>query len=123
MPPRDEFRSIPTVIFMQFVKQFEALLAGRRVLLMIDEFEVVFEKVREGDFERGTIEFLRSLMQHHSHVLNFIVAGADGLAVMVGSYDKAMFNMALPIKVSYLDRAAARGANRQSRCRPGCGLR
>jgi len=109
VPPVSEetFLSKPTYAFRRFIDKITAGLAGHRLLLMFDEFEVMIRKVADGVLDPSILDFMRNLMQHQPK-LSFLFSGADQLLEMIASYATIMFNLAIPIKISFLDLDSAR---------------
>lgn len=108
-PPLSEetFLLKPTYAFRRFIDKITASLAEWRLLLMFDEFEVLIRKVADGVLDPSILDFMRNLMQHQPK-LSFLFSGADQLLEMIASYATIMFNLAIPIKISFLDLDSAR---------------
>jgi hypothetical protein len=103
----DEFLSKPTYTFRRFIDKLAENLGDNRLLLMFDEFEVMIRKVANGIVDPNILDFMRNLMQHQPK-LSFLFSGADQLLEMVANYASVMFNLAIPVKISFLDLQSAR---------------
>jgi hypothetical protein len=78
---------------------------GRRLILMLDEFESLEEYVKT--LGTGIFPFFRHLMQHQPG-LSFIFCGSHQLHELTRDYWSIFFNAARPIHVSFLDEAPTR---------------
>ena len=88
-----------------FLHPLTSRLNGRRLMLMLDEFESLEESVRTlGD---NIFPFFRHLMQHQE-ALSFIFCGSHQLHELTRDYWSIFFNAARPIHVSFLDEDSTR---------------
>jgi len=104
---KSRFDADPFFTFDMFLEAVEAHLpAGTRLILMIDEFEVLEEKVKSGRVDPDIFGYFRSLMQH-STMLYFIFTGTHTLELLSRDYWSIFFNVALQRKISFLDETSA----------------
>lgn len=101
-PSRQDFENNPRHTFEEvFLLPVLAALGGRNLLLMFDEANRLEEKIEAGHLPSAIIDYLRSLIQHLSHI-NFIFS--VGSRVEDSSrrlYE--LFNLAVYRKISFLD--------------------
>ncbi len=100
-PVEVDFMNDPQRCFLQFFEQVEKSLGDRRLLIMIDEIDILIAKVEEGVLSHDVFNFLRGLMQH-SDKIAFIVTGAYKVNEMLKDNRSILFNIARPFKISYL---------------------
>ena len=105
-PVLADFTQAPTAAFeIGFLEQVEAALAGRHLLLMLDEFEKVKELIDSGRLSENLLDYFRHLMQHSP--LLFLIAGTQKLRELTGGYWSVFFNLALPIDIGVLKKEDA----------------
>lgn len=93
-PRAEDFASDPTLAFDEFLDEVEAeLAAGQKIILLIDEFEVLEEQVQKGRLDPEIFAYLRSLMQHRPH-LNFLLSGTHTIEQLTRRYWSVFFNIA-----------------------------
>ena len=102
-----DFLSSPQRSFRHFFAGVENALGERRLLIMIDEIDILIAKVQEGLLSPDVFNFMRGLMQHSDKVA-FIVTGAYKVSEMLKDNKSILFNIAKPYKISYLDEDEAR---------------
>lgn len=107
LQPREAWRAAPTECFMDFLSGLRSAMAGQRLLLMIDEFETLLQKIIDKDVDRGLLGMLRSLMQHQRWI-SWVLVGAVRVRTMGRSHDTALFNQLWTVPVSFLSRNEAR---------------
>jgi HEAT repeat protein len=100
-PDERDFMEDPQRCVLQFFAQVEKSLGDRRLLIMIDEIDILIAKVEEGVLSHDVFNFLRGLMQH-SDKIAFIVTGAYKVNEMLKDNRSILFNIARPFKISYL---------------------
>ncbi|MEM7247566.1 MAG: ATP-binding protein [Acidobacteriota bacterium] len=102
-PQRSEFSEAPYDAFQDHLDDIEDLLVGldRRLLVMIDEFELLRSRVEAGAVEPEIFPFLRNLMQHRER-LAFLLAGTNELVTMREDYSSILFSLAIYRRISYL---------------------
>lgn len=82
-------------------------IGDRRLLVAIDEYEVLEERVQTGKIDRDIILYLRSLIQHTPQMA-FIFAGTHALEELTADYWHVLFNIAKYKRIGFLDEASAR---------------
>ncbi len=102
-PVEEEFLSNAQRSFRRFWDSVERALGDRRLLIMIDEIDILIDKVERGVLSTDVFNFMRGLMQH-SQKIAFIFTGAFKLREMLKDSKSILFNIALPYKISYLNR-------------------
>jgi len=101
-PEREAFADDPGLVFRrQFLPQVAEALGERRLLLLFDEFEVLEERIRDGELSPRILPYLRSLIQHERWV-SFIFAGTHRLDELTRDYWSVLFNLAIYLDVGYL---------------------
>ena len=107
-PVREDFADHP-------IEQFEglgerigdlAVATGRRAVLIVDEFDLLIEAVDSRTISPYVFDCIRGLMQHQDG-LSFIFAGANKISAMLKNPQSILFNTALSLRVSFLDRENA----------------
>jgi hypothetical protein len=105
-PSEENFMHNPQRAFRRFYDVVERTLGNRKLLIMIDEFDILIAKVEEGKLSPDTLNFLRGLMQHSSTIA-FLCTGAFKVREMLKDNRSVLFNIARPYKISYLNPAEA----------------
>lgn len=106
-PALPDFSRDPGTYFSEeFLSSVFARIGGRKLLLLLDEFEELEMRVKEGKLNREIFAYLRSLMQHAQR-LSFILAGAHRLHEMSSEYWSMLFNITRYVKVGFLDKASS----------------
>lgn len=100
------FRSKAMRSFDQFLDSLSAHVGGGLLVIMLDEFELLFHRVSEGKIDREIFAYLRSVMQHDSGV-TFILAGRRQLDEMPIDYRAGLFNVAHHKEIGFLEDAEA----------------
>jgi outer membrane protein assembly factor BamB len=102
------FKDDPTFIFSRFLDEVHTLLGDeRKIILLIDEFEILEKKVDERALPREIFEYLRSLMQHR-HNMSFLFAGTHTIMELTSGYWSVFFNIAQHRRLTKLGGAAAK---------------
>jgi lipoprotein signal peptidase len=102
-PPLDGTGPPPTAVFRRYLKEVAYQLEGP-LLLLLDEFDLVVRLVPEV-IAPSILGYLRSLMQAHERI-GFVVAGTAAMNALIRAYEGTLFNQALHLRVSFLDRGA-----------------
>jgi len=101
-PKLSDYDGSPFLAFNEFIGVIvqklhcskEAVLVGKeKLLLMIDEFDQLEEKMGEGEQKKEFFGHLRNLAQHRNDVLSFIFAGTHRLREMGSEYQSILFNI------------------------------
>lgn len=82
-------------------------LQGRRLLLAIDEFELIEDGIHKQYYDPRILQFLRALNIQFTH-LSFIFGGLHTLEQMGKDYQSAFFGQCEHIKISYFTQSEAR---------------
>ena len=108
LPSFEEFTSGPADYQFETVVMTEVRrkLGGRRVLLMLDEFEVLAQRVMNGTFDSRAFDYIRHLMQHGEGI-EFLFAGTHVLRQFAANYVTFLFNIGVFINVDFLTPDAA----------------
>jgi GAF domain-containing protein len=104
-PVEADFRKAPYRAFDTFLKDVDQLLMQRAqglLAIMLDEFELLDDRVKTGKIDAEIFSYLRSKMQHQPSV-TFILAGRHRLDEMTLEYRTLLFNVALHKEVGFLN--------------------
>lgn len=107
-PQKEDFDRQATFAFDQFLDEVEAQLVDQKIIVLIDEFEVLETQVKNGKLEPELFEYLRSLMQHHISI-NFLLSGTHKIEELTRGYWSVFFNIALHHRLSRLSAESAIG--------------
>ncbi|TVQ19901.1 MAG: MarR family transcriptional regulator [Leptolyngbya sp. DLM2.Bin15] len=97
----------PYQTFNRWLKKLAPLMADRRFIVAIDEFELLEDAMDNGRVELGLTEFLRGLIQTTDWFV-LVLAGLYTLQEKCHDYWNPLFGSIKPRKVSFLTAAAAR---------------
>jgi outer membrane protein assembly factor BamB len=101
-PDAKAFADDATFAFDLFLDEVEEYLDGQKIILLIDEFEVLEEQVKKGKLEEEIFTYLRSLIQNRQS-MNFLLAGTHKIEQLTKGYWSVFFNMARHYRLSRLD--------------------
>lgn len=102
-PKRDKFRDNPGEHFRdEFLREVNETIGKSRLVLMIDEFEVLEDRVKADKLDKDIFEYLRNLMQHCA--VDFIFAGTYDITKIAKDYWSVLFNIALWKRIELLKR-------------------
>jgi len=105
-PEYSDYLASPHRRFRAFIRELERSLGDRRIVLMVDEFGILIDKVQKGVLGNDIFSFLRGIIQE-TDKLAFLFTGAIELRRMQKDYGSILFNLAKVRKISYLERAEA----------------
>ncbi len=106
-PKQSEFAQNPAFHFRNiFLRKIQQKFGDRRLILMMDEFECIDSRIREGKIDKDVLDFMRNLMQHHER-MDFVFSGTHQLEDMSADYWSVLFNIGLYHKISFLERHEA----------------
>ncbi len=107
-PAQDPFcNGNPYTAFDRFIKRIDAARGQRRVVVAIDEFELLEQGIKEGVLQVQLLDFWRGVIQTYPwFVMAF--AGLHTLQEMTYDYWHPLFGSVRAIPVSFLSAAAAR---------------
>lgn len=99
--------AVPPEFFTQdFMPRVRAALGGRRLLLLLDEFEELEQRVARGLLPGEIFGYLRHLMQHQPQ-LAWVFVGTQALADLPAAHWDGLFSGAIHRAVGLLDDANA----------------
>jgi hypothetical protein len=103
-PTPEELGESPQYVFEgRFLPMVRERTGNRTLLLTIDEFEGLGDRVSRGRLPLEIFPYLRHLIQHGEQ-LAFIFAGTHQIEELIGDYWSVLFNIAVYRKVSFLNR-------------------
>jgi AAA+ ATPase superfamily predicted ATPase len=105
-PDREAFLSNPTESFDSFLAQAMQTLNNEKIVFLLDEFEVLQEKIDKGPLNQDVLHYLRSLMQHRQG-LNFLLVGAPRIRHVTEPLWSVFFNIAIYHSLRKLERSEA----------------
>jgi len=105
-PKHSDYISSPQRQFRAFIKKIERSLGNKNIILMVDEFGILIDKVQKGVLGNDIFSFLRGIIQE-TDKLAFLFTGAIELRRMQKDYGSILFNLAKVRKISYLEPAEA----------------
>jgi len=100
-PKPGDFDADPTGTFDVFLDNVEEQLKERKLILLVDEFEVLEEQVVKGKLEPEIFEYLRDILQHRQN-LNFLFSGTHKITEYTKWYRSVFFNIARHYRLSRL---------------------
>lgn len=103
-PDETAFEKSPARAFNRFLDELEEQLHGKKMLLMIDEFEILEEKINQKKLEADVLSYVRSMIQHRDY-LAFLFTGTHKLEQMSKDYWSIFFNIAIHKQVSFMEKA------------------
>ncbi len=104
-PDYDELLARPQHVFERvFLPQVRELIGDKVLLLIIDEFEVLEDRVERRKLDPDIFDYLRHLMQHKDG-LGFIFIGTHTLQQLATEYWSVLFNIAKHYRIGFLSRA------------------
>ncbi|WP_161977980.1 HEAT repeat domain-containing protein [Dictyobacter kobayashii] len=106
VPEAESFQNNPTATFDTFLNEVFQQLPNEKLVLLLDEFDVLQEKIDQGIINRDVLHYLRSLMQHRQG-LNFLLVGAPRIKHTTEQSWSVFFNIALYHNLSKLKPADA----------------
>ena len=102
LPALTDFAGNPTYTFDVFLDQVEEQLAGRKLNLLIDEFELLEEHVMNGELRPQIFEYLRDIVQHRP-TINFLFSGTHKITELTKWYRSVFFHIARHHRISRLN--------------------
>lgn len=95
-----------TIALNRLLERLAPQMAGRRLILTVDEYELAEEKIEQGKFDPGFLRYLRAALTRHPW-LNLILAGRQRLAEELRHYHAVFYGSAEPVRVTFLSREEA----------------
>lgn len=105
-PQQEDFTSDPTFTFDLFLNEVEAVQTGQKLIILIDEFEVLEDQIGKGRIKAELLEYLRSTMQSH-HSVNFLLAGTHKIEQLTERNWSVFFNIARHYRLTRLSDSGA----------------
>src|SRR5258707_15456160 len=84
----------PAFSFEKFLDKVEILLGGKKLILLLDEFEELEYHVEKGHLEPEIFRYLRSLMLERQYI-HFLLSGTHQIEKLTRDYWSVFFNIAL----------------------------
>jgi hypothetical protein len=106
-PQQEDFNTDPTFTLDRFLNEVEDARTEQKLIILIDEFEVLEDQITKGRIKAELLEYLRSTMQYH-HSINFLLAGTHKIDQLTEKNWSVFFNLA---RHYHLSRLSASGAN------------
>jgi HEAT repeat protein len=101
IPEEAAFRANAHRAFLGYADHLDEHLGDRRIVIMMDEFGVLMDKVRNKVFDASIFDYLRGLTQR-SRKFTFLFTGAYEVRRMQKDFSSILFNMPKVRKISYL---------------------
>lgn len=93
--------------FKEILEGWSTVIPGRRLILLIDEFEVIDMAIRQEELGQLVLENLRHLFQHQRNVAA-VLTGSYRLSQLSQDYWSALFGLGLKREIGFLEETAAR---------------
>ncbi len=106
LPEIKDYAVDPTFVFDIFLDHVETRLHAQRVIILIDEFEMLEDQIKKGNLKPEFLDYLRSIMQHH-HLISFLLAGTHQLEQLTQANWSVFFNIARQYRLSKLSQRGA----------------
>ncbi len=101
-PEEGSFEKDPTHTFDLFLDCVKEHLCNGKLILMIDEFEILEEQVVKGRLRPEVFEYLRDVVQHRPNI-NFLFSGTHKITEFTKWYRSTFFNIARHYRLSKLN--------------------
>ncbi len=88
-------------LFDAFLFQVEQSFPGKIVLFLLDEYELIEEKIRDGSLSESTIHYLSGVLES-PHNISFVFTGSTNLENRKVSFWKSLLGKSIYRKISYL---------------------
>lgn len=89
-----------------FLNEAEKQLAGRKLIILIDEFEVLEDQIVKGKLRSEIFEYLRDIVQHRRSI-NFLFSGTHKIKEHTKWYRSVFFHIAIHYRLSRLSSEGA----------------
>ena len=104
-PDIDEYERHWYRTFNRFLRSVKKEIGTRRVILTIDEFEIIEYQIQKGLIQSELLDFLRGVIHKESWLL-LALAGLHTLQEMTQDYWNPLFASVTPVSVSFLSKMA-----------------
>ena len=105
-PAIEDFRGDPMLGFDCFLDDVEERLEGRKLIWLVDEFEVLEDQVDKGKLEPEIFQYLRNIIQHRQSI-NILFSGTHQITEYTRLYHSVFFNIADHYRLSKISQAGA----------------
>lgn len=106
LDPPERWKTDWTLCLNAFLGRLRAMIPGWTVLVLLDEFEIILEKIGSTHIEVSILNLFRSLMQPGTG-LQFVIAGTNRLLEMGRDYREMLFGQFRSHRVDLLDEEEA----------------
>jgi hypothetical protein len=100
-PDLDAFERAPYISFDRFLSAARSRLGGQRLILTIDEFELIEDAIQKGKVDAELLAYLRGVI-HSEAWFVLALAGLHTLEEMTADYWNPLFSSVTPVRVSFL---------------------
>ncbi len=101
IPNFDSFERSPYLTFDHFLAEIKSVMGGRRLILTIDEFELIEDAINRGAVDAELLAYLRGVI-HSERWFVLALAGLHTLEEMTADYWNPLFSSVTPVRVSFL---------------------
>lgn len=105
-PQVADFDAQPIVAFNAFLDSIEADIVRQKLILMVDEFEILEEQVVNKTLKPAIFDYLRDILQHRRNI-NFLFSGTHKITEHTRWYRSVFFNIARHYRLSRLSQQGA----------------
>lgn len=111
-PDLSEFLAHPDEAFERHFRELKKAMdaagfGGRRIVLMIDEFEYLQSLIRSGTVDAGVLAYVRHLVQHEP-ALAFVFAGSHAIEELAAQYWSDLYGLGVHFRIGFLSEAETR---------------
>jgi hemerythrin len=106
-PEMEDFKTDPQYQLELFLETAVKKIKDKPIIYLIDEFDGLFQMIKEKRMEPSVLDNLRSIVQHFQQVW-FLLAGTHALKHAAADYQSALFNIATFEKIGSLDEKDAK---------------
>jgi hypothetical protein len=108
LPSRKELQESPTTALENhFLPQLSKRIGDRKLLIAIDEYEKLQQRVESEKEDPAVFGYLRSLIQHKQKIV-FIFFGSQQIEDLASDYRDVLFGLTKPIRIGLLEEKDAR---------------
>ncbi len=95
------------ITFIHFLERLNKQLQNQRLLITVDEFEIIEDGIKKGYFDPNLLDFWRGIIQTYPWFI-MAFAGLHNLEEMCHDYWHPLFGSVTAIPISFLTHGAAR---------------
>jgi GTPase SAR1 family protein len=107
-PNLERFKDNTFIELDAYLDRAEKALELKTLVLMLDEYEFLEYKVKDGSLTPAIFDKLRNIMQHRNKKMTFIFVGTHRLQELTSTYWSFLFNTALYYEIGSLGEPEAR---------------